>query len=74
MLAALAANLLLLGSRAYAALFFAQLAFYTLAAFGLTGRLRPRALSLPFYFCMVNFAAFWGLYHALTGRKSMLWK
>jgi cellulose synthase/poly-beta-1,6-N-acetylglucosamine synthase-like glycosyltransferase len=74
MLAALVANLCLLGSTLYAALFLAQLAFYALAAFGFSGRLRPRALTLPFYFCMVNAAAFFGLYHALTRRKSMAWK
>ena len=74
MLAALIANLCLLSSATYAALFWTQLAFYALAALGLTGRLRPRALGLPFYFCMVNFAAFFGLYHALTRRKSMVWK
>jgi poly-beta-1,6-N-acetyl-D-glucosamine synthase len=74
MLAALTANLLLLASPVYRALLYAQLAFYTLAACGLSGRLRPRALSLPFYFCMVNFAAFFGVYHALTRRKGMAWK
>jgi cellulose synthase/poly-beta-1,6-N-acetylglucosamine synthase-like glycosyltransferase len=74
MLAALVANLFLLASPCYAALFSVQLAFYALAAFGLTGRLRPRALTLPFYFCMVNAAAFFGLYHVLTRRKSMAWK
>jgi glycosyltransferase involved in cell wall biosynthesis len=74
MLAALAANLFLLDSRAYRMLFGAQLVFYALAAFGLTGRLRPRALRLPFYFCMVNSAAFFGLYHAMTRRRGMAWK
>jgi cellulose synthase/poly-beta-1,6-N-acetylglucosamine synthase-like glycosyltransferase len=74
MLLAFAANLCLLGSPAYAALFWLQIAFYALAAIGLTGRLRPRALALPFYFCMLNAAAFFGLYHALTRRKSMAWK
>jgi biofilm PGA synthesis N-glycosyltransferase PgaC len=74
MLIALAANLFLLSSPTYAVLFCLQISFYTLAAFGLTGRLRPRALALPFYFCMVNAAAFFGLYHALTRRKSMAWK
>jgi cellulose synthase/poly-beta-1,6-N-acetylglucosamine synthase-like glycosyltransferase len=74
MLAALAANLFLLRSPAYAALFCLQIGFYALAALGLTGRLRPRALVLPFYFCMVNAAAFFGLYHALTRRRSMVWK
>ena len=74
MLAALVDNLFLLASPVYRALLYAQLAFYTLAACGLAGKLRPRALGLPFYFCMVNFAAFFGLYHALTHRKSMVWK
>jgi cellulose synthase/poly-beta-1,6-N-acetylglucosamine synthase-like glycosyltransferase len=74
MLAALATNLFLLSSPAYRVLFGVQLLFYGLAASGLTGRLRPRALRLPFYFCMVNSAAFFGLYHAVTHRRSMAWK
>ncbi len=74
MLGALAANLFLLKSPAYRMLLGAQLVFYALAALGLTGRLRPRALRLPFYFCMVNSAAFFGLYHALTRRRGMAWK
>lgn len=74
MLTALAASLFLTGSSAYRAALCAQLLFYALAAAGLTGRLRPRALRLPFYFCMVNSAAFFGLYHALTRRRSMAWK
>jgi cellulose synthase/poly-beta-1,6-N-acetylglucosamine synthase-like glycosyltransferase len=74
MLTAMAVNLLLLASPIYGASLCIQLAFYTLAAFGLTRRLRPRALTLPYYFCMVNAAAFFGLYHALTRRKNMAWK
>ncbi len=74
MLGALAANFFLLESPAYRLLLGAQFMFYTLAAIGLTGRLRPRALRLPFYFCMVNSAAFFGLYHALTRRRGMAWK
>jgi poly-beta-1,6-N-acetyl-D-glucosamine synthase len=74
MLAALAANLLLLPAPVYGASLCVQLAFYALAAIGLTGRLRPRALTLPFYFCMLNAAAFFGVYHAMTRRKSMAWK
>jgi poly-beta-1,6-N-acetyl-D-glucosamine synthase len=74
MLTALAASLCLLRSPFYAASFWAQIAFYALAALGLTGWLRPRALTLPFYFCMVNAAAFFGLYHALTHRRNMAWK
>jgi hypothetical protein len=29
---------------------------------------------LPFYFCMINVATFFGFYHALTERRSMAWK
>lgn len=78
MLAALAANLFLIGSPTYRLLLAGQLAFYALAVAGLTGRLGPRALRLPFYFCMVNSAAFFGLYHAvyegMTRRRSLAWK
>ncbi len=74
MVAVLAANLFLLRSPAYSKLFCAQIAFYAVAALGLTGRLRPKALTLPFYFCMVNAAAFFGLYHTLTRRRGMAWK
>lgn len=74
MLAALGANILLIRSPAYRGLLAAQLLFYALAILGTTGRLRPRALRLPFYFCMVNSAAFFGLYHAITRRKGMAWK
>jgi poly-beta-1,6-N-acetyl-D-glucosamine synthase len=74
MLMAVIANLLLLGSPGYRVLLGVQLLFYALAALGLSGRLRPKALRLPFYFCMVNSAAFFGLYHALTGHRSLTWK
>ena len=74
MLAALAANLYLARSQPYRELLGAQLMFYALAGLGLTGRLRPRALRLPFYFCMVNSAAFFGMYHAITRRRNMAWK
>ena len=31
-------------------------------------------LLLPFYFCMINAATFFGAYHALTSRRRMAWK
>jgi len=71
---AVSANLPLIGSQPYRVLLGVQVMFYVLAALGLTGRLRPRALRLPFYFCMVNSAAFFGLYHAMTSRRTMAWK
>lgn len=74
MLAALITNLFLLGSRIYLAIFCAQLAFYLLAALGTFWPLRPKILMLPFYFTMINAAAFLGFYHALTERRGMAWK
>lgn len=73
MLTALAANLFLLDWQPYRLLLGAQILFYALAVLGLTGRLRPRALRLPFYFCMVNSAGFFGLYLGIT-RRRVAWK
>jgi cellulose synthase/poly-beta-1,6-N-acetylglucosamine synthase-like glycosyltransferase len=74
MLAALIANVFLLESRSYSAIFCAQLFFYLLAALGTVQPLRPKILMLPFYFTMINGAAFLGFYHALTHRRGMAWK
>lgn len=74
MIAALCANLVLIEERMYGTMLAAQILFYALAVLGLTGQLRPRILRLPYYFCMVNSAAFFGLYHAMTRRRRMAWK
>jgi poly-beta-1,6-N-acetyl-D-glucosamine synthase len=74
MVVALIANLFLLGSRFYLAIFCAQLVFYLLAALGTVWPLRPKILMLPFYFSMINAATFFGFYHALTQRRGMAWK
>lgn len=74
MLAALVANMFLLKNPLYLALFASQLTFYLLAILGALCRLSPAALMLPFYFCMINAAAFFGFYHALTNRRNMAWK
>jgi cellulose synthase/poly-beta-1,6-N-acetylglucosamine synthase-like glycosyltransferase len=74
MLVALFANVFLLDSRLYFAIFCAQLVFYLLAALGTVWPLRPKILMLPFYFTMINAAAFPGLYHAATHRRSLAWK
>jgi hypothetical protein len=37
-------------------------------------RLRPKILRLPYYFCMINAAAFLGMYHALRGGRALAWK
>jgi poly-beta-1,6-N-acetyl-D-glucosamine synthase len=74
MVAALIANLFLLDSRFYRALFIGQLAFYAMAIAGALIQLRPKLLMLPYYFSMINTAVFFGLYHALTDRRHMAWK
>ena len=74
MLAALIANLFLLGSPIYLGILCIQLTFYLVAGAGSVWRLRPKALMLPFYFCMINLATFFGFYHALTQRRTLAWK
>ena len=74
MIAALTANLFLLGSRLYVVLFCGQIAFYALALVGAFRPLRPKALMLPYYFSMINAAMFFAVYHALTRRRRLAWK
>jgi cellulose synthase/poly-beta-1,6-N-acetylglucosamine synthase-like glycosyltransferase len=74
MLAMFAANLFLLDRPFYRAVFALQLAFYALVLLGALVALRPKILRLPYYFCMINAAAFLGMYHALRGGRSLAWK
>ena len=74
MLAMLGANLFLVDRPFYRAVFALQLAFYALVLLGALVRLRPKILRLPYYFCMINAAAFLGMYHALRGGRTLAWK
>jgi len=74
MLTALVANLCLARSPMYSALLLFQSTLYALALLGVAWSLRPRLLMLPFYFAMINAAAFLGFYYALRGRRGMAWK
>jgi hypothetical protein len=74
LIAALIANVALLGSPLYRAIGVAQLGFYALVTIGALFQLRPKVLRLPYYFCMINAAALVGMYHALRGRQSLRWK
>ena len=67
-------NLLLLSQPFYAVLAVAQGAFYVLALLGAVWRLRPKILRLPYYFTMINAAAFFGMYHAAIARRQLNWK
>ncbi|MDQ6887064.1 MAG: glycosyltransferase family 2 protein [Gemmatimonadota bacterium] len=68
------ANLLLLDRPLYRGMFGAQLVFYALVALGAAWQLRPKVLRLPYYFCMINAAAFVGAYHAVRGGRRVAWK
>ncbi len=74
MLAMLVSNVFLLESPFYRAVFGLQLAFYALVLLGALVALKPKILRLPYYFCMINAAAFLGMYHALRGGRSLAWK
>jgi cellulose synthase/poly-beta-1,6-N-acetylglucosamine synthase-like glycosyltransferase len=74
MITLLAANLFLLGHPFYLLLMVLQLVFYALAVLGAAFPLKPKILRLPYYFGMINAAAFFGIYHALSGRRRLAWK
>ncbi|HEV2201150.1 MAG TPA: glycosyltransferase family 2 protein [Bryobacteraceae bacterium] len=74
MVAMLISNAMLAGTPPYGILFALQGAFYALAMAGMLWKLRPRLLALPYYFTMINVAVFFGMYHALTGRRTMPWE
>ena len=74
MLALLISNAFLLDRPFYRVVFALQLAFYALVLLGALVALKPKILRLPYYFCMINAAAFLGMYHALRGGRSLAWK
>ncbi len=51
-----------------------QALFYGLAIAGSIWRLRPRMLLLPYYFCMINTAAFVAIYHTFSSGRTLVWK
>ena len=74
MVAVLVANAFLLDEPFYRVVFALQLAFYALVLLGALVKLRPKVLRLPYYFCMINAAAFLGMYHAVRGGRTLAWK
>ncbi|HWR51899.1 MAG TPA: glycosyltransferase family 2 protein [Bryobacteraceae bacterium] len=74
MMAALAANLVLLGEPLYRATAVLQVLFYGFAVVGAVARFRSGALRAPFYFCMLNAAVLAGLWYAVAGRAKPVWK
>jgi cellulose synthase/poly-beta-1,6-N-acetylglucosamine synthase-like glycosyltransferase len=74
MMLAFILNLFLLKELTYQVLFAGQVVFYVLALLGCYVRLSPKLLMIPYYFTMINTAAFLGVYYVLTGMKRMPWK
>lgn len=74
MIVAFVLNIFLLAHPVYQVLFAGQVVFYVLALLGWRVRLSPKLLMIPYYFTMINAAAFLGVYYVLTGMKRMPWK
>lgn len=73
----LIANLFLLSNSFYQLTLWCQIVFYSLALIGCLLRKGPQAwkiFTLPFYFCLVNAAAMWGIIQFVLGRKKAVWE
>lgn len=66
------------GWNVFQIMFALQIAFYTLALVGTALRHRPagewKVLAVPYYFCLVNAAAFLGVLSILRGRRVRAWE
>ena len=70
-------NILLLGTPIYNLLFTLQLIFYSLSILGLILSLmntHVKYLNIPYYFCLINFAAAAGFVKAILGRRQTMWE
>lgn len=74
MIALAVSNVFLLGRPLYDAAFLAQAIFYGAVLLGALFPAAPRLVRLPYYFSMINAAAFLGVYYAAIGRDKLLWK
>ena len=71
------ANAALLDRPLFRALFVAQVAFYLIAALGYAlerRNLRPRGLTIPFYFCVINLAPLLAVRALLRGERKATWE
>ena len=71
MIALLVSNVLLWRLPLYHWTLWAQIVFYGLALAGVLGRLRPRVLRLPFYFCMINSSLLVWLYYRIAKHNDL---
>ncbi len=61
----------------YTWILYAQIAFYAAAALGWLlekKHIKIKALFIPFYFCMMNYAMFKGFFRFLKGNQSVVWE
>ena len=72
------ASLLLADQPVYRALLIVQLLFYSMALYAFRivrhGAIPPTFLYVPFYFCMMNLAALYGLHRFLSGWQTHHWR
>jgi hypothetical protein len=65
------------GSQLYQILLLAQILFYLAAMAGWVleqRKLKVKALFVPYYFCLMNWAMYAGLLRLLRGKQSVLWE
>lgn len=65
------------GQFLYTGIFLAQLFFYTLAILGLVmekRQIRIKALFIPYYFCVMNYAVLMGITRYFTNKQSAVWE
>jgi cellulose synthase/poly-beta-1,6-N-acetylglucosamine synthase-like glycosyltransferase len=77
MITAFIANAILLQSFIYTAMFVLQIIFYSLAVMGLffgKKRMNFKLLNLPFYFCLLNAAALFGIFSAIFKKDFSTWE
>ncbi|WP_066172853.1 glycosyltransferase family 2 protein [Bacillus marinisedimentorum] len=65
-------NIFLLGDFIYDLLMVAQVLFYALAVAGI--KYKSKITYIPYYFCLVNYAALRGTLRAIMGKKQATWK
>ncbi|WP_044749195.1 glycosyltransferase family 2 protein [Bacillus alveayuensis] len=65
-------NIALLNKPLYQVIFILQLLFYLLAFFGKW--FKSKITYIPYYFCLVNYAALLGTMRAISGKRQATWK
>ncbi|TWI96341.1 cellulose synthase/poly-beta-1,6-N-acetylglucosamine synthase-like glycosyltransferase [Mucilaginibacter frigoritolerans] len=70
-------NALLVDEKFYLLFFFAQILFYVLALLGLIlekRQIRIKALFIPYYFCIMNYAVLMGIIRYFNTTQSAIWE